>query len=315
MKTITSFFFSFVVFVLLSSSNYAQVSADTTPIENRFDSYKPSINVFTIDGSNKDFPFISLSEIQNTGAAPDSIVIPHKDKNGLEVKRYKLNSAQRRVFLSQTGVSENDFVFIYDYRHNDLFSFPVKNLRVVARLSHYSQIDYPDYMIGFEVDEKALRGFKGNIWDALVCVERKNPFAQKQLTPLVWHKITPEEDEAALSKGFEYLMKTDEFHYFLGRGSSQRHSDVMHLLVVEPQTQEVVMDKVFYSSEGGSLYPLRVEGDNHTNNESFAQWTGKLFKDKPPVVFGFESLSFGCPSISVIDRTQEEIFLYCDNRH
>ena len=83
------------------------------------------------------------------------------------------------------------------------------------------------------------------------------------------------------------------------------------LLVVDSKTKEIIIDKLYSSSEGTSPTPLNYEeGDDVVN-----QWTGKLFKNKPQVIFGFLYESFGCPGISIIDKSNEEIYLQCDNRH
>jgi hypothetical protein len=45
------------------------------------------------------------------------------------------------------------------------------------------------------------------------------------------------------------------------------------------------------------------------------QWTGKLFKYKAPVIFGFNGESFGCPHISFLDFSEQSIYKNCDCRH
>ncbi len=45
------------------------------------------------------------------------------------------------------------------------------------------------------------------------------------------------------------------------------------------------------------------------------QWTGKLFKDYPPVLFGFVWQSFGCDNIDIIQLPLTTIPILCDNRH
>jgi hypothetical protein len=45
------------------------------------------------------------------------------------------------------------------------------------------------------------------------------------------------------------------------------------------------------------------------------QWTGRLFKNKPPVSFGFEYQSFGYHGITLLSETEKEIWISCDNRH
>ena len=45
------------------------------------------------------------------------------------------------------------------------------------------------------------------------------------------------------------------------------------------------------------------------------QWTGKLFKNKENVIFGFQYHSFSCPYITVLSKKPAQIEINCDNRH
>jgi hypothetical protein len=54
---------------------------------------------------------------------------------------------------------------------------------------------------------------------------------------------------------------------------------------------------------------------NYVESEYIEQWTGKLFKNKPPVILGFQYVAFGCPGITFLSPTEKDIYIYCDNRH
>ena len=340
-KIIQIVFFSFFLF-LFHSSSYAQVPVED---ENGTSHYKPSINIFTIYSSEDSSALISLSEIYHLnsdspfGDEAGSLIIPNITERGFEKTQYTLTSGYRLRFLSHTGISETDSVFIYDYQHNRLVTLAVKDLHVIARLIPYAspaEAPFPHYyyMIGFEVNTEVLSEFNGG--DVFVYIGTQSPFAQEQLTPLRWNKITSQEfpatskaqDERFYSSypwavnfssegGNTYLSETEEFQYFLQDYLSDGEIRVRRLLVVEPQTQEIIIDKIFYESESTSLAPLKGgegEYNNAFEDESF-QWAGKLFEDKPPVVFGFLWVTFGCPAISFIDPSNENIVIYCDNRH
>ncbi|MCA1751402.1 MAG: hypothetical protein LC670_06345, partial [Flavobacteriales bacterium] len=66
---------------------------------------------------------------------------------------------------------------------------------------------------------------------------------------------------------------------------------------------ERMFQTTYYSGESRSFAPL----DN--------QWTGKLFKNQPQVIFGFSYHSFGCPRITFLHPDKEKININCDNRH
>ena len=67
----------------------------------------------------------------------------------------------------------------------------------------------------------------------------------------------------------------------------------------------------FEGREFTSLSGIQTEQEDRRNS----QWTGTLFKNKPPVIFGFTSESFGCSVITLMEKAGGEIPINCDNRH
>lgn len=294
-------------------------------------SRKESINLFTVmPKDSSDIAFISLSDIYPVGDEKDTLALPNLEKMGKQNAQYfTFEKNYRKRFLSKTNISETDSVFIYDYAKNKLVSFSVKNLKTAALLNGYSsEEDWPyhnyDFMIGFEINKKYLKDFSEYYQDALVYVGKENPFAKEQLTPVNWKKIPAKdfpskplksEDQKTLkgnTAGNTYAFKTNSYQYFLQDYVDNRKILFgRRLLVTDPKTKEIIIDKLYSQSEGTSPTALNYEeGDNVVN-----QWTGRLFKNKPQVVFGFVYESFGCPGISIIDKSNEEIYLQCDNRH
>lgn len=292
---------------------------------------KESINLFTLmPKDSTDIAFVSMSDIYNLDGGNDTVAMPiiaKMDKKAAEY--FLLENKYRKKFLSQTHISESDSLFVYDYAKNKLASFPVKSLKTTAMINGYaSSEDFPyspsDYMLGFEINKKHLNGFSEYYRDALVYVGKENPFAKERLTPIAWKKITAKEypsrpvkkeDQRLLKKtvpGNTYLFKTNSYQYFLQNYVDNRKNlYARRLLVVDSNTKDIIIEKLYSQSEGTSPSPLNYEEGEDTVN----QWTGKLFKDKPQVVFGFLYESFGCPGISIIDKSNEEIYLQCDNRH
>jgi hypothetical protein len=72
---------------------------------------------------------------------------------------------------------------------------------------------------------------------------------------------------------------------------------------------------MFNNSEGASVAPLNFGISNPNYADLKGQWMGKLFKNKPEVIFGFEWVSFGCPGIIYINSRDKYIQINCDNRH
>jgi hypothetical protein len=292
---------------------------------------KESIYLFNvIPKDSSDVAFVSLSDIYPAGDEKDTLALPNIEKIGKENAAYfTFDKNYRKRFFSKTNISETDSLFVYDYAKNKLVSFAVKNLKTAAMLNGYSsEEDWPyhnyDFMIGFEINKKYLNGFSEYYRDALVYVGKENPFSKERLKPITWKKIAKKDYPSKALKnndrnllkntvtGNTYFYKTDSHEYFLQDYlDSNKIIYGRRLLVVDSKTKDVIIEKLFSQSEGTSPTPLNYEN----GEDSIDQWTGKLFKNKPAVVFGFEYLSFGCPSISVIDKSNEEINIQCDNRH
>lgn len=274
-----------------------------------------------------DVVLISLSDIYLLSEHPDSLAIPDvSDKTEAESKYLKLNGAYRKRFLSGTKILETDKVFIYDYSTSTLKSFSVKSLQVVACLNIYGA-EFPytqfDYMIGFEIERKLLTGFDKYFENTLVAFGKTNPFLEEQLKKVVWKKsdqstfyLPPinSKDSITLNKFFaqlnyevssEYEFISDEHHLFIQDITikESKWTSAKRLIVVDAKSKKVIKEKIFYNGESATFAPLQN------------QWTGKLFKNKPPVIFGFQYISFGCPHLTFLDNISSDIYINCDNRH
>lgn len=274
--------------------------------------------------STQSIAFISLSDIYPLSEHQDSLAIPDlTDKSVEEANQFeyfKLSARYRQQFLNQTKISETDKVFIYSYSKNKLISFPVSNLNVIACLNIYGA-EWPysqfDFMIGFEIDKKYLTDYEKYYVNTFVCIGKKSPFVMNQLRPIVWQQIDPKEfpskepisyDTSYAGKslpGDTYKYEKDGLTYYVQElvRISDNWTSVKCLLVIDAKTKKTICEKIYYSGESASFAPL----DN--------QWTGMLFKNKPPVIFGFHYVSFGCPSITFLNSTEKDIYINCDNRH
>lgn len=285
---------------------------------------------------HKKIGFISLSDIYQMSDHPDSSAIPdlsYKDKSSL--RYFTLNDQYRKRFLARTNLSETDSVFIYDYDADVLLSFSVKSLTVVAYLSDYMGVDdcpcdpY-DYMLGFEVPKSRLTKLKNSYFKSLVALGTANPFAEGGILALEWKKITSEEfprTKSSLAEvtrhqkvlaGPAYLAESDQFQFYIEDYLDQYNTAFIldrHLIVVSKANNKVVKEAVYSSSEGTTSAPLNFGINNSNYSDVKAQWTGKLFKNEPAVIFGFEWFSFGCPRIEFIQPKYKGLPIYCDNRH
>ena len=145
----------------------------------------------------------------------------------------------------------------------------------------------------------------------------------KQLKAIKWNEtaiakvpvaaINPEYNDLikTASKKTAYSYKSNGFEYFLQDYINEETVLLRRLIVKEGKTNKIVCDKYYRESEGGSFAQL----NDNSEDKEVNQWTGKLFKNKPEVVFGFVYVSFGCPGISFLDNNEPDVFLNCDNRH
>lgn len=318
-----------------NSNNYSDKENQLT--------YVKDFNLFWIrdleESANKKVGFVSLSDIYPLSEHPDSLAIPSLENvDNQNLQYFKLNSTYRKRFLSKTNISETDSAFIYDYSADELLSFPVSKLNTVAYLNTYMDVnDCPcsqsDYMIGFEVPKSNLNGLGKYFSDVLVFIGKENPFMQGQMKAIVWKKIKNEKfpiEKSNLTeverqfkhkntaKGQVYLYELENYQIFIQDYTEQNNLTQIqdrHLIVIDKLTTNVVNEIMFSNSEGASVAPLNF-GINNTNHPDLKQqWIGKLFKDKPEVIFGFEWISFGCPSINLVNSKYRYIQINCDNRH
>jgi hypothetical protein len=299
-------------------------------------SLKNEIDLFWLrdleENSNIKVGFVSLSDLHFLSDHPDSLAIPERENADASGHEYfKLPPKYRKRFLTKTKISETDSVYVYDYSKDVLLSFPVKNLNVVAYLSLYENVkdcpcDQYDYMIGFELPKKNLKGLGANYYDVLVYVGNENPFARGHMKPMVFTKISSDDfpsDKVKRTysfqnnkKGGAYSFVTGNFQFFIQdyfRGNEE-YVDKRYLIVVDKRNGNVILERLFGESESTGLYQINLA---NSNSEVYSQdhWTGKLFKNKPEVVFGFEGVSFGCPNIIFLDAKKPDIYINCDNRH
>ncbi len=302
--------------------------------------YVKDLDLFLIrdleESVNKKVGFISLSDIYPLSEHPDSLAIPSLENvDNQNLQYFKLNSTYRKRLLAKTNISELDSVFIYDYSTDTLLSFSVKKLNVGAYLNIYRDIkDCPcsqyEYMIGFEVTKSNLNGIGKYFSDALVFIGKKNPFTRGQMKAIVWRKIKTEKfpiEKSKLTntqkhkdaiKGQAYLYETDIYQVYLQDYTEPNNPALVqdrHLIVIDNESGKVINETLFSNSEGSRVTPLNFGINNSVYPDLKEQWVGKLLKDKPDVIFGFEWLSFGCPSIFYINSQDKYIQINCDNRH
>lgn len=265
----------------------------------------------------------------------DSFAISNlKNLNKDSFQYFKLSSTDRKRFLSRTKISETDNVFVYDYSTDVLHSFSVRKLKVVAFLHPYKTIeDCPcgqgSYLIGFEINKHYLNGLGRDFSDALVFVGRENPFTQGQMKPIVWQKIKTkkfpirksnlsEEEKQYKNKNAikeqTYLYETNTYQIFIKDYTEPNNLirvQDRHLIVIDKKKDSAVLERMFNEREGTVIAPLNFGINNPEVPNLKEQWIGKLFKDKPDVIFRFASYSFSCPGIDFVNPQDKYVTINC----
>jgi len=273
--------------------------------------------------------FISVSEIYPLSEHPDSVAIPNLGGKGIkDIEYFTLEAIYKERFFHRTKIAKADKIFIYDYAADNLLVLPIKALKVIACLSPYANLEdeslsQSDYMIGFEIDKKFLNGFKDLYFQyTLAYIGKEGPFDKGQMKAMTWEKIDSKsfpkiksEDVTRLRGaivGDAYKFETDTLHYFIQDFLGNEMNSARHLVIFSSKTKDLVFEKIYFEEDGIELAPLNFSKAAYNN---IYQWTGNLFKAKPPVIFGFTSLSFGCESISFLHKVEKDIYIKCDNRH
>ena len=285
---------------------------------------------FTIEIGEHRAGFIPLSDDYQWSEHPDSLAI---EEEYLGMTKYKndnyhiLSPKYRARFLNRKNINPDDSIFIYHVASDSLVKYRVKNIPLVAFINPYGaqfEVTQYDYQIGFELKDLIFKG--GYYTSNLAYVGSNNLFNNGNLVPLKFeptaksfpaHNISGY-DSIRIAKSEpqeKYVFTHDGFEYFLQNCNypGQTGPDGRLLVIRNIDSKQLIKSAAYFDTEGSYLKP--VTGVDKQYQGVPLQWTGKLFKHKPPVVFGFLGMSFGCPRITFIDETEPDIWIRCDNRH
>jgi hypothetical protein len=192
-----------------------------------------------------------------------------------------------------------------------------------------SDDEYPhqayDYQIGFEIAPATQKKLCPNYTFPLVCIGKTNPFINGQMKPIVWTKVSAKEFPPYdidttnrwvlrnVKRGTTYRATLVGYTIFVQDILSNENGNLSarQLIVTDSKTNELVRNDCFYDSESTMPSPLNLM----TNEKMVNQYVGRLFKGKPPVMMGFEYVSFGCDKITFLKNNLPPVYTNCDNRH
>ncbi|MBB6329633.1 hypothetical protein HNP24_000583 [Chryseobacterium sediminis] len=301
-------------------------SIKTTKTEEKID--YTDFNIFSlsvISSAEKDSDmdiFISVSDIyKGEQPIPADIVKNHKQMTYEERQHFELDAPSRKKLLNGIHLTENDSLYIYEYGSNKLQKMPINQLKAVAYLSPYTDsedLDPDSYMMGFQVATHQKTTEYDRFNNAIAYFGNKNPFIENKMKPVKWQKAGADISKkyfshSKLTSGKTYQAQYENMTYYL-QDYLEEGNIVERKMAVINDHKEKIAEKTFSlaGSDGGEFLPLYGIDADEAN--AF-QYTGHLFKGKPPVIFGFIAQSFGCPSISFLDKNEKDFPINCDNRH
>ncbi|WP_347219463.1 hypothetical protein [Chryseobacterium sp.] len=279
-------------------------------------------NVSTMQRKELMDTFISVSDIYNDkNAVPADFLKKQKELPFEKVSYIELEGSYRKKLLDALHITENDSLYLYNYETNKLQKITVSKLKAAAYLSPYivegEEVDSDSYMLGFQVDTQKGTDIFDKYMNVIAYFGNKSPFVENQMKMIKWEKAGADIQKkyfpgSTLKYGGTYQSKYENLTYYV-QDLLEEYGTQERRLVVINDHNEKVFETTFTIGDGAEFNPL--EKMQNEDNNYYAQWTGRLFKGKAPVVFNFISPSFGCPVITFLDKERTELNINCDNRH
>ncbi|SFN77899.1 hypothetical protein SAMN05421594_4166 [Chryseobacterium oleae] len=266
--------------------------------------------------------FISVSDIYTDSHAIPSDFIKNQKNIPFEKLQYvELDAEYRKKMLTGMHLTENDSLYLFNYEFNKLQKTPLNKLKAVAYLTPYApegeEVDAGSYMIGFQIETQKDMDIFDRYSNAIAYFGNKDPFVQNKIKPMQWEKSATEVSKkyfsgSSLKYGNTFQFKDNDLTYYLQDFLEGDIVQERQLAVINNRNQKIFEKTITTGGDGAEFTPLNGIDTDGANK---FQWTGNLFKGKPPVVFGFVSQSFGCPSITFLDKGHKDLTINCDNRH
>ena len=291
------------------------------------------LNWYEKDQGGGTIHFVSLSDQYQLSEHEDSLAVPPENLGDSETaakEYFKLQGSYRQRCLNALGIDDNDVLFVYDYLQNKLLKFYIGGLNLIAVMSPYaSAYEFPisqyDYMIGFQINPTYLKSNSTHYGRYLVAIGKTNPFTLGKMKPVIWTEIDSslfppntqlQQNNPALNNGKTgetYQFNLNDLQVFTQNIMTNGNINGRHVVAINAATKTIIFEQFYKNSEAADLAALN--GVDIENGEYINQFAGQLFKDMPPVIFGFLYHSFGCPGIDFIDKKVQSIYINCDNRH
>lgn len=255
-----------------------------------------------------------------------------------------LEGERRALFLKHTHISEEDKLFIYDFKNKISKEFLVKDLPVMACLNVYSErpsqeseeylewvfsgYAHFDYEYGFDLGKK----YKNQEYaEAFTFVGKENPFVEGNIQRIKWEKIAQKDIPVSVSESylkehdidFQKLRFKEAYQFTSGKEwviaqdfiyteeEIEYEMMVRYFIVLDTEKQTITNQFFIQDGEFGEILPF----EQINEDEYSAQYFGQLFKGKSSVFLNLENRMFGCENIYFSDAKDLPVNILCDNRH
>lgn len=319
---------------LLIKGEWVQVSMDNTEgfvfdgflsneaIDIDYNNRINNLSILTINGyeiGNQDLTaFISLTDGYWNNKFPKT---QSEDVKKNQLKVYYLKGRERAQFLANREIKESDNLYLYNYEIDKLIITKVIDIPL---LSHESIYGGPDYLTGFDV-KGIIDTSDNSFYNSFASIGRENPFETGKVQTIRWQSINVNQIPTfLLSYGSFYKTSNYEvelaYHYYQNgrnyyytRNSFENGKFIVDYIFVMSKDDKLLFITQIKDTESSS--PSIYLNDNINDMQQSIHFTGRLFKNKPPVIFGLYYTSFGCPFIDFLSTTEPSVYLQCDNRH
>ncbi len=301
---------------LIESDSVLQADQDT--FDTSFDLY--SVNKLGFGPYYLEF--IPLSERLLTGEIPKQAIVPpsllgpnaHKELDTI----YNLAGKYRAAALLFAGVEETDSVFIFNLNQNKVLTCRVSDLPMIALINPYgpnNNVTQLDYVFGLDILGLKNRKQKNYLEQELVSIHTSNPFIRGGVQPIEWVEID--------SNTYPKSIKKIEKRYTPDRCFYYQYEDFDIYGRVYTSSNRPTALKIDVLKNGHTVFSTTAatgEGSDPIlpmldDQSYYANWTGRLFRDLPPIIYGIQSLSFGCSQVHFIQKEAYSKYIFCDNRH
>lgn len=263
--------------------------------------------------------FVNLSSFYFINYNEEIQAIISKEDLKKGKNKISFNKNQKQQILQKSNLSINDSLFIFNLDKDSIYKFSIANFPAVGYVDAYHSNDQElsifDYEIGLDL---------GKIYSSqgqnLAYIGKANPFKIGQIKLLIWKKIansnfpTVSKKETYSSLLDTYLFQLNNYSYYIQRHIHTETDNIRsyHLVITDTISKKIISENNYKSGESIDLTPLLTKNEKANYYNSY---TGAIFKNKPPIIYGLESHSFGCPKIDFINSEEPSIEILCDNRH